>query len=336
MCLPRRPRADVPPFGSSLSVGLQFFIFSFFSIEISTFIFYYLIFVLYLSFIIIILSTISSSSLPLPLGLILGNLALIFHPQHKAKPTNSNSHLLRSRACMELSGETASPAPEPEPPGQPEVSPRGAGMFEDAVEGSSTATESPVAVARPDGEATTESSSPSASRTLAGDEPAAAGAGEVEAYGGDESPSVSEPREESGSVDTGSAASPSVLRSEQRARGAEEQENSMAAQSGEGSPAREETKSRISSAPSSPVLSGTSTSSSSPLSQIKHQARHVRTGSFQRFRQQMQRAWKWGPIGSGGGGERSPREQLLRTTVNFEAMAHQKRQWYQIQSKSRV
>uniref|UniRef100_A0A0E0GGQ8 UDENN domain-containing protein n=1 Tax=Oryza nivara TaxID=4536 RepID=A0A0E0GGQ8_ORYNI len=236
---------------------------------------------------------------------------------------------------MELSGETASPAPEPEPPGQPEVSPRGAGMFEDAVEGSSTATESPVAVARPDGEATTESSSPSASRTLAGDEPAAAGAGEVEAYGGDESPSVSEPREESGSVDTGSAASPSVLRSEQRARGAEEQENSMAAQSGEGSPAREETKSRISSAPSSPVLSGTSTSSSSPLSQIKHQARHVRTGSFQRFRQQMQRAWKWGPIGSGGGGERSPREQLLRTTVNFEAMAHQKRQWYQIQSKSR-
>uniref|UniRef100_A0A0E0CV64 UDENN domain-containing protein n=1 Tax=Oryza meridionalis TaxID=40149 RepID=A0A0E0CV64_9ORYZ len=247
---------------------------------------------------------------------------------------------------MELSGETASPAPAPapEPPGQPEVSPRGAGMFEDAVEGSSTATESPVAVARPDGEATTESSSPSASRTLAGDEPAAAGAGEAEAYGsssgllgtsGDESPSVSEPREESGSSDTGSAASPSVLRSEQRARGAEEQENSMAAQSGEGSPAREETKSRISSAPSSPVLSGTSTSSSSPLSQIKHQARHVRTGSFQRFRQQMQRAWKWGPIGSGGGGERSPREQLLRTTVNFEAMAHQKRQWYQIQSKSR-
>uniref|UniRef100_A0A0E0K8P9 cDENN domain-containing protein n=1 Tax=Oryza punctata TaxID=4537 RepID=A0A0E0K8P9_ORYPU len=246
---------------------------------------------------------------------------------------------------MELSGETTSPAPEPEPPGQPEeeeVSPRGVGLFEDAVEGSSIATESPVS--RPDGEATTESSSPSAWRTLVGDEPAAAGAEEAEAYGsssglrvtgGDESPSVSEQGEESGSVDTGSAASPSVLRSEQRARGAEEQENSIAAQSGAGSPAREEMKSRISSAPSSPVLSGTSTSSSSPLSQIKHQARHVRTGSFQRFRQQMQRAWKWGPIGSGGGGERSPREQLLRTTVNFEAMAHQKRQWYQIQSKSR-
>ncbi|KAF0913729.1 hypothetical protein E2562_024610, partial [Oryza meyeriana var. granulata] len=238
---------------------------------------------------------------------------------------------------MELSGEPASPPPEP--PGQPEEerSPRGLELFEDAVEGSSTATESPVA--RPGVEAT-ESSSPSASRPLSGDEPAAAVAEEVETYesasgllgtGGDEAPSVSEPREEPGRVDTGSAVSLSVLRSEQRARGAEEQENSMAAPSEAGLPAREETKSRISSAPSSPVLSGTSTSSS-PLSQVKQQVRHVRTGSFQRFRQQMQRAWKWGPIGST---ERSPREQLLRTTVNIEAMANQKRQWYQIHSKSR-
>jgi hypothetical protein len=62
----------------------------------------------------------------------------------------------------------------------------------------------------------------------------------------------------------------------------------------------------------------------------------VRTGSFQRFREQMQRAWKWGPIGGGGGGERSPRELLLRTTVNIEAMANQKRQWYQVRSKSQV
>ncbi|XP_006649392.2 uncharacterized protein LOC102701985 [Oryza brachyantha] len=237
---------------------------------------------------------------------------------------------------MELSGEPASPATAP--PGQPEEA---AELSEGAVEEEeSTATASPVA--RPESEAATESSS---SMTLAGEEAAAADGEEVEAYGpasgllgagGDESPSVSEPREEPGRVDTGSAASaaPSVLRSEQRARGAEELENSIAAPSRGGSPAREEAKSRFSSAPSSPVLSGTS-SSSSPLLQIKQQVRHVRTGSFQRFRQQMQRAWKWGPIGSGGGAERSPREQLLRTTVNIEAMANQKRQWYQIHSKSR-
>ena len=97
-----------------------------------------------------------------------------------------------------------------------------------------------------------------------------------------------------------------------------------------GVPLREETESSVHSAPSSPALSATSTSSS-PLLQIKQQARHVRTSSFQRFRQQMQRAWKWGPI---GGGERSPREQLLRTTMNIEAMTNQKRQWYQIHSKA--
>ncbi|KAL5210231.1 hypothetical protein ABZP36_005854 [Zizania latifolia] len=241
---------------------------------------------------------------------------------------------------MELSGDPASPAPEPH--GQPEEgrSPRGAELFEDAVEGSSTASVSPVA--RREGEDAAEAfaSSPlSASRPLAGDEPATAE--EVETYeppsasasgllatDGDESPSV---------FDTGSAASPSVSPSEQRARVAEEHENSIdpASPVGAGSPAREETKSRISSAPSSPVLSGTSTSSSPPLSQIKRQVRHVRSGSFQRFRQQIQREWKWGTIGSGGGAERSPREQLLRTTVNIEAMANQKRQWYQIHSKAR-
>ncbi|KAL5217966.1 hypothetical protein ABZP36_018650 [Zizania latifolia] len=245
---------------------------------------------------------------------------------------------------MEISGDAASPAPKPH--GQPEEegrSPRGAELFEYAVEGSSTASVSPVA--RHEGEDGAEASVSSVSRPLAGDDPAPVEEVETDeppsasgllATDADESPSVSESREEPGRVDTGSAASPSVLPSEQRARVAEEQENSMApaGPAGPGSPAREETKSRIYSAPSSPVLSGTSTSSL-PLSQIKQQMRHVRTGSFQRFRQQMQRAWKWGPIGSGGGAERSPREQLLRTTVNIEAMANQKRQWYQIHSKAR-
>ncbi|KAJ6810083.1 uncharacterized protein M6B38_157680 [Iris pallida] len=62
-------------------------------------------------------------------------------------------------------------------------------------------------------------------------------------------------------------------------------------------------------------------------------ARHVRSGSFQRWRRQMQRAWRWGP--SGGAGGRGDREEWLKTSMNLEMMANQKRQWYQIQSKSK-
>ncbi|KAI4968648.1 hypothetical protein ZWY2020_045978 [Hordeum vulgare] len=120
------------------------------------------------------------------------------------------------------------------------------------------------------------------------------------------SPSVSESREGS--------ASPSG----QRARGAEEEEGNWGALSGAvGSPGMEDSRFRSSSAPPSPRPS------SSPAPQIRPHPRHVRTSSFQRFRQQMQRPWKWGPIGGGGGAERSPREQLLRTTVNIEAMARE-------------
>ncbi|KAL6645514.1 hypothetical protein ACP70R_017122 [Stipagrostis hirtigluma subsp. patula] len=220
-------------------------------------------------------------------------------------------------------------------------SPREAEAFEDAVEGSSTASASPVAWHEGEGGAAAEdspSSSPPAWRSQ-GDGPAAAE--EVETYESpsglasgraavdeEESPSVSEAREDPGRVDTGSASSPS----DQRAGGAEEHENPMASREA-GSPQSEEPS--MLSAPSSPALSGTSTSPSpSPPLHIKQPARHVRTGSFQRFREQMQRAWKWGPIGGGGAGERSPREKLLRTTVNIEAMANQKRQWYQIHSKA--
>lgn len=242
----------------------------------------------------------------------------------------------------EPSGEaTASLAPEPRGRADEDGRSPREPAFEDAMEEASTASASPVACREGDSEAAAEaspSSSPSAWRSQ-GDGPAAAE--EVETYDspsasssgcaameGEESPSVVESREEPGSVDTGSAASPS----EQLARGAEEHESPMATPRA-GSPLREETESSMHSAPSSPARSATSTSSS-PLSQIKQQARHVRTGSFQRFRQQMQRAWKWGPIGGGGGGERSPREQLLRTSLNIEAMANQKRQWYQIHSKA--
>ncbi|XP_066391182.1 uncharacterized protein [Miscanthus floridulus] len=38
--------------------------------------------------------------------------------------------------------------------------------------------------------------------------------------------------------------------------------------------------------------------------------------------------------GQHGGGERNPRVQLLRMTVNIEAMPNQKRQWYQVRSKA--
>ena len=221
-------------------------------------------------------------------------------------------------------------------------SPRQPEAFEDAMEEAWTASASPVACREGDGEADAEAS-PSSSTSVwrsQGDGPA--GAGEAETYEspsasssgraameGGESTSVSELREERepGRVGTVSAPSPS----EPPARGAEEHESPMATP-GAGSPLREETESSVHSAPSSPARSATSTSSS-PLLQIKQQARHVRTSSFQRFRQQMQRAWKWGPI---GGGERSPREQLLRTTMNIEAMTNQKRQWYQIHSMAQV
>ncbi|KAJ6821588.1 uncharacterized protein M6B38_391805 [Iris pallida] len=60
-------------------------------------------------------------------------------------------------------------------------------------------------------------------------------------------------------------------------------------------------------------------------------ARHVRSGSFQRWRRQMQRSWRWGPSGEGSG----DREQGLKTSMNLEMMLNQKRQWYQTQSKSK-
>ncbi|KAF8721312.1 hypothetical protein HU200_023245 [Digitaria exilis] len=242
---------------------------------------------------------------------------------------------------MEEQEPSASLAPEPR--GRADEagrSPREPDAFEDAMgdeEEASAASASPVGFREGCGGAAAEASSPSAGRSR-GDGQAAPE--EAETYGspsasssgsaamaGEESPSVSESREEPGRVDTGSASSPS----EQRAGGAEEHESPMATPRA-GSPLREEAESSMHSAPSSPARSATSTSSW-PLPQVKPQARHVRTGSFQRFRQQMQRAWKWGPIG-GGGGERSPREQLLRTTMNIEAMTNQKRQWYQIHSKA--
>ncbi|KAG2543532.1 hypothetical protein PVAP13_9NG751500 [Panicum virgatum] len=219
----------------------------------------------------------------------------------------------------EPSGEDAATL-APGPRGQAEWegrSPRQPEAFEDAMEEASPSSSTSVWRSQGDGPAgageaeTYESPSPSSSGRAAME--------------GGESTSVSELREERepGRVGTVSAPSPS----EPPARGAEEHESPMATP-GAGSPLREETESSVHSAPSSPARSATSTSSS-PLLQIKQQARHVRTSSFQRFRQQMQRAWKWGPI---GGGERSPREQLLRTTMNIEAMTNQKRQWYQIHS----
>jgi hypothetical protein len=74
----------------------------------------------------------------------------------------------------------------------------------------------------------------------------------------------------------------------------------------------------------------------SRIATIKQQAKHMRSESFQKWRRQMQRAWRWGPAGGGGAGSNSNREQVVRATVNFEAMANQKRMWYQMYSKSRV
>eukprot|EP00268_Persea_americana_P039413 TRINITY_DN389_c1_g1_i4.p1 TRINITY_DN389_c1_g1~~TRINITY_DN389_c1_g1_i4.p1 ORF type:complete len:803 (+),score=145.03 TRINITY_DN389_c1_g1_i4:716-3124(+) len=52
-------------------------------------------------------------------------------------------------------------------------------------------------------------------------------------------------------------------------------------------------------------------------------AGHRRSGSFQRWKNQMQRAWKWGP---------GTREQGLKSAFNPEVLANQKRQWYQLHS----
>lgn len=67
----------------------------------------------------------------------------------------------------------------------------------------------------------------------------------------------------------------------------------------------------------------------SPVRRSGAPGRHQRTGSFMRWKRQMQRAWKWGASGNG-------QEQGYKTTVNLEAMANQKRQWYQIHSRPMV
>ncbi|XP_074555535.1 uncharacterized protein LOC141811388 [Curcuma longa] len=65
------------------------------------------------------------------------------------------------------------------------------------------------------------------------------------------------------------------------------------------------------------------------------QVRHARSSSFQRWRSQMLRAWKWGPGSGGSGLAGGGREQSLKAMVNFEMMVNQKRQWYQIKAKAR-
>jgi hypothetical protein len=206
-------------------------------------------------------------------------------------------------------------------------------LFEDAVEGSPTASAPPVPWRDGEAAAVVSSSPPSvsipqgdvAAEEEAYESPSASGHPAINGAE-EESPSVSELRDGLGRLGVGSVSPPG-----QRARGTEE--GNSTAPSGAASPGMEDSKPRSASAPPSPGPPGASSSSSSPVPQIRQHARHVRTSSFQRFRQQMQRAWKWGPV---GGAERSPREHLLRTTVNIEAMANQKRQWYQLHSKSLV
>ncbi|KAA3474901.1 DENN domain-containing 5B [Gossypium australe] len=54
-------------------------------------------------------------------------------------------------------------------------------------------------------------------------------------------------------------------------------------------------------------------------------AGHKRTNSFQRLKTQMQRAWRWGG---------NSRDERYRPSFNPEVLANQKRQWYQLHSKS--
>ncbi|KAG0458658.1 hypothetical protein HPP92_021786 [Vanilla planifolia] len=87
--------------------------------------------------------------------------------------------------------------------------------------------------------------------------------------------------------------------------------------------------------PRNPFLSVSSAPSSrcsSPLANVK-QAGHFRSNSFQRWRHQVQRVWRWGS--SGVSSSCGSREKSLRATLNLEIMAKQKRLWYRTQSKLR-
>ncbi|KAM3315927.1 hypothetical protein ACQJBY_034202 [Aegilops geniculata] len=226
---------------------------------------------------------------------------------------------------MALPGGPAAPTPEPEPLRLAEEEVREAELFEDAVDVSPTASAHPVTWR--EGEAAPSSSSPSMSVSIPHRHEAGAADEEEEAY---ESPPASGASGHTG-ID-GPGWSPSVSESREGSASplgqrAEEVGNWVAPSRAAGSPGMEDSRSRSSSAPPSPRPP------SSPAPETRPHPRHVRTSSFQRFRQQMQRAWKWGPVGGGGDAERSPREQLLRTTVNIEAMANQKRQWYQVHAK---
>lgn len=54
---------------------------------------------------------------------------------------------------------------------------------------------------------------------------------------------------------------------------------------------------------------------------------HGHSNSFQRFKSQMQRAWRWGGFS---------KEEGERCSFNPEVLANQKRQWYQLHSKTMV
>lgn len=54
--------------------------------------------------------------------------------------------------------------------------------------------------------------------------------------------------------------------------------------------------------------------------------RHRRSNSFHKLKSHMQKAWKWG----------SNSRDDLRLAFNPEVLANQKRQWYELHSKSKV
>lgn len=56
-------------------------------------------------------------------------------------------------------------------------------------------------------------------------------------------------------------------------------------------------------------------------------AMHRRTNSIQRFKNHVQRAWRWG---------NHSREETCSLPFNPEVLANQKRQWYQLHSRTTV
>ena len=76
-----------------------------------------------------------------------------------------------------------------------------------------------------------------------------------------------------------------------------------------------------------PLASSSSTGHRRSQSEVVVTGKHRRSNSFQRWKSHMQKALRWGS---------NPQDQGSQSTFNPEILANQKRQWYQLHSKTPV